>query len=207
MKLDLYSLKGEKVGTHEISDAIFNAPANAALVHDVVTAYAANARQVLAHVKGRGEVNGGGKKPWKQKGTGRARHGSIRSPLWVGGGVTFGPTSARVFSKKINKAAAKKALAILLSDRVRENNLILVDAWSFEQPKTKVAAQFISKVVPEGKILVVHTNDTKVVRSFNNIPNVEIIRASDVNAGQIIKAKKVVVSLDALEMVTARLAK
>ncbi len=207
MKLDLYSLKGEKVGTHEISDAIFNAPANAALVHDVVTAYAANARQVLAHTKGRGDVNGGGKKPWKQKGTGRARHGSIRSPLWVGGGVTFGPTNGRVFSKKVNKAAAKKALAVLLSDRVRENNLILVDAWSFEQPKTKVAAEFVTKVVPEEKILVVHNNDTKVVRSFNNIPNVEIIRASDVNAGQVIKAKKVVVSLDALEIVTARLAK
>jgi large subunit ribosomal protein L4 len=126
---------------------------------------------------------------------------------WFGGGVTFGPRKGRVFAKKINKSAARKALSILLSDRVRDNNLILVDSLTVESVKTKIAAAFVTKMIKSGRTLVVHNNNLSTVRSFRNIPNVEVVRAEDVNAADIIKAGTVVASVDALEVITTRLAK
>jgi large subunit ribosomal protein L4 len=116
---------------------IFDVEINPDLIHQVVVAQTANRRRVIAHTKGRGEVRGGGKKPWRQKGTGRARHGSIRSPLWKGGGVTFGPTKERTFKKEINKKMKRKALFMVLTAKAKNNLLLVLDKIILEQPKTK----------------------------------------------------------------------
>ena len=133
MKVKVYNQDGKPEGTIDLSESIFNRPWNADLVHQVVTGMQANARSGRAHTKDRGEVRGGGKKPWRQKGTGRARHGSIRSPLWRGGGVTFGPTQDQNFSLKINKKAKRKSILMGLSDKVDKKN-------SLKMTKTKIAA-------------------------------------------------------------------
>src|SRR3989338_9341694 len=126
MKLPLYNQKAEKVGQIDLVDQVFNLEMNKDLLHQVVTSQIANQRQTIAHTKGRGEERGGGKKPWRQKGTGRARHGSIRSPLWKGGGTTFGPRNEKSFEKKLNRKVKTKALFTLLSAKMREGNILLV---------------------------------------------------------------------------------
>lgn len=206
MKLDLYSLKGEKVGTHEISDAIFNAPANAALVHDVVTAYAANARQVLAHTKGRGDVNGGGKKPWKQKGTGRARHGSIRSPIWKGGGVTFGPLSERNYSQKINKKTKTLAVRMCLSDKLAEGKMVVVAEFP-TTGKTKDFSALRSKVLTDRRTLLVLTagKDEVTMKSAGNLDKVDVMRASDVTVVDLMHHTAVIMSQAAATALEKRL--
>src|SRR5258706_11147552 len=140
MEFPLYNQEAQQVGTIELADGIFGLPLNQDLLYQVVTSQVSNQRQVLAHAKGRSEVRGGGKKPWQQKGTGRARHGSIRSPIWRGGGVTHGPSNERDFSKKINKKMARKALLTVLSAKARDNEIILMDEIAFSQPKTKEGA-------------------------------------------------------------------
>ena len=137
MKYQVYNSKAEKVSEVELNPAIFELAINPGLVHQAAQAQLANRRKVLAHTKDRSEVRGGGRKPWRQKGTGRARHGSIRSPLWKGGGVTFGPTKDRNFSKKINKKMKRKALFMCLTDRAKDQNLILLDKFEIKDNKTK----------------------------------------------------------------------
>jgi len=137
IKYDMYSQTGEKIKQIDLNPAIFAIELNNTLVHQVAVAQMSNARTVLAHTKDRSEVRGGGKKPWRQKGTGRARHGSSRSPIWVGGGVTFGPTKDRNFAKKINKKMKTKALFMCLSDRVNDKDLVLVDQLTTQNNKTK----------------------------------------------------------------------
>jgi large subunit ribosomal protein L4 len=137
MKLDIYNQKGEKVGDVKISSEIFDLEVNEALVHQAMVTQMANERQVVAHTKDRSEVRGGGKKPWKQKGTGRARAGSSRSPIWIGGGVTFGPTKDRNFTKKINKKMKQKALMMVLSDKVKNGNLVILEKFEIKEYKTK----------------------------------------------------------------------
>lgn len=136
-KLTVYNQEGAVTGSQELSDKVFGVGVKNEVVHQVAVAMMGNKRQVLAHTKGRGEVRGGGRKPWRQKGTGRARHGSIRSPLWVGGGVTFGPTKERNFSKKINTKMRRKAITMCLSDRVKDGKLVLLDGLSLKDGKTK----------------------------------------------------------------------
>lgn len=138
IKINIYNQKAEAVGEMELADRIFGVPANQNLVHQAVVAQMANSRQVLAHTKDRSEVRGGGKKPWRQKGTGRARAGSSRSPIWKGGGVTFGPRKERNFSKKINKKMRQKAILMALSDKVASNNLLVLDKLEMDNYKTKV---------------------------------------------------------------------
>src|SRR3989339_770912 len=128
MKVPVYNQKGETVSEMELPKEILEVSPNPDLVHHVVVAQQANRRQIIAHTKTRGEVRGGGKKPWRQKGTGRARHGSIRSPLWKGGGVTFGPRNDRVYEQDINRKMRRKALMVILSDKARTNTLLIVDA-------------------------------------------------------------------------------
>jgi len=127
MKVSVYDQQGKEIGTTLLPKEIFEVPMNLDLLHQIVTSSMANERRVIAHAKNRGEVRGGGKKPWKQKGTGRSRQGSIRSPLWKGGGVTFGPRNNRVFKKKIPKKMRKKALFMVLSEKLRHNLLILLE--------------------------------------------------------------------------------
>jgi len=137
MKYQVYNRQGEKVEEVELNQAVFDIEVNEELVHQAVVAQMANKRKVLARTKDKSEVRGGGRKPWKQKGTGRARHGSSRSPLWIGGGVTFGPTKDRNFKKKINKKMKRKALFMCLSDRVKDKNLLLLDKLELNEAKTK----------------------------------------------------------------------
>src|SRR3989344_2260366 len=137
MKTQIYNLKGESVGEIDLSDKIFNQKWNPDLVHQVLRVQLSNARSPWAHAKNRAEVSGGGKKPYKQKHTGRARHGSIRSPIWKGGGVTFGPRNDRDFSKKINKKMSRIALHSILSRKLIDGELRIIDSLEISQPKTK----------------------------------------------------------------------
>ncbi len=146
IQYDIYSQQGDKVGQVELNPSIFGVEINSTLIHQAVVTQLANARKVLAHTKDRSEVSGGGRKPWRQKGTGRARHGSIRSPLWIGGGVTFGPTKYRNFSKKINKKMKRKAIFMALSDRVKEGQLVILDKLEIKQPKTKEFVELLKNL-------------------------------------------------------------
>ena len=139
MDTKIYSQDGKESGSIALPESVFGVAWNDDLMHEVVVAMRGNARQGTAHTKDRGEVRGGGKKPWRQKGTGRARHGSRRSPLWSGGGTTFGPRTEKDYSRKVNKNARSKALAITLSKKLADGEMIFVDALSFEAPKTAAA--------------------------------------------------------------------
>ncbi len=170
-KVTVYNQDGAIVGSQELSDEVFGVKPKDALIHQVVTAMMANKRQVLAHTKGRSEVRGGGKKPWRQKGTGRARHGSIRSPLWVGGGITFGPTKERNFKQKINDKMRRKAILMGLSDRVSDGKMVLLDKIELDEFKTKKIAMIIEKLrqVFYGKEAVdINVNSVNSVNKTDN---------------------------------------
>ena len=168
--------------------------------------YLANARLASATTKQRGEVSGGGKKPWRQKGTGRARQGSIRSPQWVGGGVVFGPTS-RSYSYHLPKKVTRLAVKSVLSEKVSEDNFVVVDSINFDAPKTKEFANLLKNLDAATKTLVVleDINDN-VARSAKNIPNVQVISAKGVNTLDVLNAKKVVITKAALSQVEEVLA-
>src|SRR3990167_4153940 len=140
MIAEVYNKENKKVGEVTLSDSVFGKKWNESLVHQVLVSQLANKREPLAHTKGRGEVRGGGRKPWRQKGTGRARHGSTRSPIWAGGGVTFGPTKHKNYSKKINKKMRRGAIFSALSRKFKDGELKFIDALELEVPKTKLLA-------------------------------------------------------------------
>ncbi|MEX0934017.1 MAG: 50S ribosomal protein L4 [Candidatus Paceibacterota bacterium] len=183
MKENVYNQKGEKKGTVELPESIFCLPWNGDLVHQVLFSMFTNARIPLASTKGRSDVRGGGRKPWRQKGTGRARHGSRRSPLWRGGGVTFGPGGEN-FVRKINRKMRRKALFVLLSRRLKENNLLFVEALSFKKPQTgeaKALIETLSKIsgfeemaTKKNNALCVYVPEYNeaVLKSFRNFGNV-----------------------------------
>jgi large subunit ribosomal protein L4 len=214
VKVKLYNDKAEEVGEEKLSSDIFGIEANPELVHQVVVAQNHNSRQVLAHTKGRAEVRGGGKKPWKQKGTGRARAGSSRSPIWIGGGVTFGPTKDRNFSVKINKKMKKKALFMCLSDRVTEDSLILMDKFEIDEVKTKKVVKVLDKlnkkIISEKEeknaktpsILVVLDKDAdKIVKAAKNIEKVSVIGAESLNVVDILKYKYLLTTVQAVKSI------
>jgi large subunit ribosomal protein L4 len=195
MKVDVYNTQGAKAGNAEIADMVFGAPFNADLVHQVVVSMQANARDAGpgAHTKDRSEVRGGGKKPWRQKGTGRARHGSIRSPIWVGGGVTHGPRKEKSYAKKINKKMRVKALYGVLSQKYLDQEIIFVDTLAIEEPKTHKAKAIIHALASvegftqlKGKkqnalLVVVPVLTPSLKKSFQNIGNVHLIETRNVN--------------------------
>ncbi|MBI5147809.1 MAG: 50S ribosomal protein L4 [Parcubacteria group bacterium] len=204
MKTDLYNLKNEKIGEVDLSDRVFAREWNADLVHQALLAQLGNSRQTIAHAKGRGEVRGGGKKPWRQKGTGRARHGSIRSPLWVGGGVTFGPTKERNFSKKINKKMKRASFACVLSKKLKEDNLKIVDSLNIENPKTKIVFSAISGLFNKKKtsILLVPAAENRGVRlAARNIEGVKAVSPNALNVVDLLKHKNIVLDKSAVEQV------
>jgi large subunit ribosomal protein L4 len=174
---------------------------NTNLVYQVAVSQISNRRKSIAHTKNRGEVSGGGKKPWKQKGTGRARHGSIRSPLWVGGGVTFGPRNEKNYKKTISKNVRRKALLEILEEKKRNNDLIFVDKIEFL--KTKEAVDFLKKNNCFGNIcLVVLKNmDKNTILSFRNIPKINTIQAKDLNCLDVLTAKNIIMTEDCYEEV------
>jgi large subunit ribosomal protein L4 len=205
MKVNLYNQNAESAGTVELSDGIFGLPLNKDLLYQVVTSQLANTRRVIAHAKGRNEVRGGGKKPWRQKGTGRARHGSIRSPIWKGGGVTHGPTKERNFKKKINRKVARKALLVALSSKIRDNEMIILNDIKLDNWKTKEMAKIMKGFLPVfgGRIssaLIVtpgNSNDT-IYRAAKNLPNVDIIEAKNLNALKVMSRKNILMLKDSI---------
>lgn len=200
----LYNQEGTSTGEIQLDAGLFEVAVNHGLVHEAVVAQSANARHVLAHTKTRGEVRGGGKKPWKQKGTGRARHGSRRSPIWSGGGITFGPRSIRNFAKKMNRKARRKALAMVLSDKVAHDKLIAVEALNFEEGKTKQLASVLAKLPSAGKkALVITAPENKTVaKAAQNLSGVESFPANALNVIALLRFEYVVVSKPALELIT-----
>jgi large subunit ribosomal protein L4 len=195
LQVPVYSLKGEKVGTQDLNPAVFGVSFKDSLVHQTVTAQQSSGRQVLAHTKGRSEVRGGGRKPWKQKGTGRARHGSRRSPLWSGGGVTFGPTSARNFAQQINKKMRKQALRMVLSDKVKNERFVVIDEWKLDEAKTKKLNSALALLPSKGKkmTLVTKPTDKEVLRSVKNLPNVGSIGVGSLNVVDLLKREYVII--------------
>jgi large subunit ribosomal protein L4 len=221
MQVSLYNQKAEVLGDVQLSDKIFGLPMNRDLLYQVVTSQMANKRQIIAHTKDRGEVRGGGKKPWKQKGTGRARHGSSRSPIWVGGGVTFGPRNEKIYAKKINRKMAKKALGVALSAKLREGGLAIVDTLELSTPKTKEAAVIFKNILPifssfDAKIkrkpsvlVVVPTNEgsEKIIRSTSNLGNVHIIEARNLNSLDVLSRKHMIFLKGSVEVLENQFAK
>jgi large subunit ribosomal protein L4 len=182
-KTTVKNILGEKTSEIELNPVIFGVKLNEALVHRAVVAQAANARNTVAKTKDRSEVSGGGIKPWKQKGTGRARHGSIRSPLWRGGGITFGPTPERNFQKKINKKEKNKALFMVLSSKVLNNRLVVIEDLKLKKIKTQDLVKILKKLsLLSKKILIVLAKTDKILfKSAANIPGVKMTLSSTLN--------------------------
>jgi large subunit ribosomal protein L4 len=180
--LDLRTQDGGTAGTVTLDDAVFGIEPNMAVLHQVVTAQLAAKRSGSANTKTRAEVKGGGAKPYRQKGTGRARQGSIRAPQFTGGGIVHGP-KPRSFRKKVNKKMNRLALCSALSDRAQSERVVVVDRWQFDTPKTKDALTALENLDLEGKVMmVVAASDDKTIRSFRNLPSVQLVQAAELNA-------------------------
>jgi large subunit ribosomal protein L4 len=197
--VSVYSQEGKQVGEIALADKVFGVTPDAALVHEALLAQRANRRKAVASTKTRGEVRGGGKKPWKQKGTGRARQGSIRSPQWVGGGIAFGPRKERNFSVKLNKKVKQKALCMALSDKVIDRALVVVEGIKTDSAKTKVLATML-KALPVGKtiLLISPTSNPSLMRMTRNLPNAKLVTANSVNLEDVLTYRSVVFLKDAL---------
>lgn len=183
MKTPVYNQMGEEVGQALLPKEIFDVPLNSDLLHQVVVSQQANRRQVIANTKGRGEVSGGGRKPWRQKGTGRARVGSIRSPLWRGGGIAFGPTKERIFTKKINRKMRRLALLMVLSAKAKNNFLVVLDVLKLEKPKTKLMVEILNRLPSKNRpaLIALPEMDQSVIRAARNIPGLQTAEARNLN--------------------------
>jgi len=202
MKTKVYNLEGKEAGEIELPERIFNVPVNEDLIHQVVVAQMANARVVIADTKDRGEVSGGGKKPWKQKGTGKARHGSSRSPIWKGGGVTFGPTTDRNYSKRINKKMKVKALFMVLSEKLREEKILVLDETKMVKPSTKEMIKSLDKLSIKTKVLMaLGKKDENILKSVCNISNISVIASDSVNVVDLLKNDMFVVNKEGLRKI------
>jgi large subunit ribosomal protein L4 len=192
MRAKIYNQVGEVVGEMELSDAVFGLPANNDLVHQVRVGVLANMRKPVAHTKDRAEVRGGGRKPWRQKGTGRARHGSRRSPIWKGGGVAHGPRKEKDYSKKINAAMLKKAIRTVLSQKFKTENVKIIDDLRVSSSKTKdfknIAGGLSKMFKSKGKTLVILPGKNNgISRASKNIKEVKVISVSELNILDILK--------------------
>ena len=199
-KVSVYNIEGKVVGDMELNDAVFGVEVNTHLVHQAVVLQLANKRQGTQSAKTRSEVSGGGRKPWRQKGTGHARQGSTRAPQWTGGGVVFAPTP-RDYSFKLNKKEKRAALKSALSSRVAENKFVVVDELKFDAIKTKDFAKVMSNLGVEKALVVINDNDTNVVMSAKNIPTVKTASISTINVYDILKYNTVVVTKDAVNTI------
>lgn len=214
----IYSREGASTGTIELPVEVFAASWNPDLVHEVVVGMTANARAGTAHTKDRSEVSGGGRKPWKQKGTGRARHGSRRSPIWSGGGIAHGPRTDKDYSVKLNRKVRAKALASVLSKKWTDAEVIFVDSLTMAEPQTKLAKSVLTALAKSSDhadlatkrknaaLVVLPERDIVAEKSFRNFGNVEVVQAKDVNPVDLLTYKYVVVAEPAkvLEILSAR---
>lgn len=209
LSVNTYNIKGEKIGTTKLLPEIFDVKMNPDLVHQAVVTQLANQRKVIAHTKDRSKVRGGGVKPWRQKGTGRARHGSIRSPLWKGGGVTFGPNKERVFKKKINKKMKRKALFMVLTSKVKDNELILLDKLEIKEPKTKIMAEILKNLFKKdiknkkqpSILVIISKKDENAIRATKNIYKTKILRADSLNILELLSFKYLLLDKDGIKVI------
>jgi len=200
-KVAVYDMNGSQVDEIELSDAVFGIEPHAAVLHDAVVMQLASMRRGTHAVKNRAAVRGGGRKPWRQKGTGRARHGSIRSPLWVGGGVVFGP-KPRSYAYKLPKKVRRLAMKSALSSKVKNDELIVLDDLKMEQPKTREMVKVLGNLKVDRKALVVSsTYDENVALSARNIPGVKFVQAEGLNVYDILNHDKLILTRDAVARV------
>ncbi|KKR31455.1 MAG: 50S ribosomal protein L4 [Parcubacteria group bacterium GW2011_GWF2_39_8b] len=200
MEGTIYNQKGKESGKISLPEAVFGLKWNADLVHQVVVSMESSARTPVAHAKNRGDVRGGGKKPWKQKGTGRARHGSIRSPLWRHGGVTHGPTNLKNFDRKINKKMKAKALYTILSKKFKDNQVVFVDKIEFSSIKTKFAKEVMDSLFDKASkkknnaiLLTIPKKDKNVEKSFSNFGNLKVDEIRNISPIDLMKYKYVAI--------------
>ncbi|MDX9917935.1 MAG: 50S ribosomal protein L4 [Gudongella sp.] len=200
-KVNVYNMQGEVVEEMELSEAIFGVEINEHVVYEVVKNQLANKRQGTQSTKTRAEVRGGGRKPWRQKGTGRARQGSIRSPQWKGGGVVFAP-KPRDYSYSVPKKVKRLALKSALTDKLQNNEMIVVDQLSFDAPRTKDMINVLANLKADKKALIVTAEKNEnVVRSANNIPNVATLSVNTINVYDILKYNSFIITKDAVKRV------
>lgn len=198
-KVTLFKQDGSQSGDIELNEAVFGIEPNTHVLHEAVLMQRASRRQGTHAVKGRSDVRGGGRKPWKQKGTGRARQGSIRSPQWVGGGVVFGPTP-RSYSYKLPKKVRRLALRSALSSKVQENSLVVLEGLTLDAPKTKEVIKLLSALNVEKKALIVTTEkDENVLRSANNLKSIKVLTVEEVNVLDLLTHDQLIITRDAAE--------
>lgn len=210
MKAPLYNIKNETIGEIEIPDSVFGVAWKPALVHQVVTAHLANQRKPWAHAKGRGEVRGGGRKPWRQKGTGRARHGSTRSPLWKGGGKAHGPISERDYSQKVNKKMRRAALFSALSKKLKNGEVKFFDSFELEAPKTALLASMLRSALGLKKdvktynaLLVPALENKKIFRAASNLPKTLAVHPESLNVYELLNHANVMIDQKAVPIIAS----
>lgn len=198
-KIDVYNMEGKKVSDVELNDNVFGIEPNEAIVHSVLVNYLANQRQGTQSTKTRSEVSGGGRKPWRQKGTGRARQGSIRAPHWVGGGVALGP-KPRSYNYTVNKKEKRLAIKSMLSSKVLENELVVVENLPLKEIKTKEMARILNNLKVEGKaVILLPEKDEVVQKSARNIEGVKTLQVGTINVYDLLKHKNLVVTEDTVK--------
>lgn len=202
VEMIVHSMEGEKIGDIKLNDDMFNAKINKHIVHQIVRRYLAEKRRGTASCKGRSDVRGGGRKPWKQKGTGRARAGTTSSPIWVGGGITFGPQN-RDYGYSIPRKMRLVALKSVLSDKVKNNNLIVLDKIELKNSKTKDIINIFDKLkITNEKILIITENENEnIKKATNNLKNVHVVTANKINTYDILNYQKVLITKDALKVI------
>ena len=217
MKVAVYNQLGKEQGEMTLPKEIFQVPMNSDLVHQVFISQTANARQASAHTKNRSEVRGGGRKPWRQKGTGRARHGSTRSPIWVGGGVSGGPRNEKNYTRDIPKKMRKKALCMVLSEKVKNNLLVILDSMEAEKPKTKNMATMIQKLpLAKASRLVLNSNGNppspeasarqrNVFLSFRNIVKTGVSETRNLNIVDLLNYKYILTTKEGIKEIEKNL--
>lgn len=200
MKLDVYDIKNQKVGETEVPARLFGVKWNPDLVHQALLAQSASSRERVAHAKGRGEVRGGGKKPWRQKGTGRARHGSIRSPLWKGGGATFGPQKTRVFAQKINRKMSQRAIFSALSKKLADGEVKVVENIAPPETKTKLMRSALQALFGAASSVLVIPASAKrgIHRAVSNMRNADAVSPLSLNVYDVLRHKHIAVEKDAV---------
>lgn len=209
MRVKVYDKQAKEVGQATLPGDVFDVAINLDVLHQAVVTQEANARVVYANTKGRGEVSGGGKKPWRQKGTGRARHASIRSPLWKGGGVAHGPRKEKIYGKKMNKKARQAALRMALTSKARDKELFVVDSLQFPSVKTKeisIMLGHFSNIVKDVKrptfLVVCGTNDAPFIRAVRNISHARTISAKSLNVRDALKYKFLLLPKEAIKVIS-----
>ncbi|HJL79908.1 MAG: 50S ribosomal protein L4 [Gammaproteobacteria bacterium] len=197
MKIDLVNQENSTVRSIDISDSVFKAEINDGLIHELVTSYRSNGRSATKGQKNRSRVSGGGAKPWRQKGTGRARAGTTRGPLWVGGGMAFA-TVERNYSKKINKKAYKRAMQSIFSALIEEKRIIAIESIKIDSPKTKLGLQVLSSLELRNALFIVSELDSNLNLSLRNIPHIKAISVENVDPISLLGHEKIVIDQDAL---------